>query len=95
MDTAEPEKAPLSLPSEVLQTFEYSSAFLKRKYNGVAPSPEELIIFHLSGLEAHEIVAHLERQVLAVSGKEPPDKEEHLLQTYLEMEKDREDHPWK
>lgn len=78
------------LPSEIQRTFGKSNEFLARKYDGVAPSPEELAIFYLSGVEAHEIVANLERQVLQVSGKELPEKSDHLLQTYLDMQNDNE-----
>lgn len=88
MDNELTDSISLLLPANVQETFERSSTFLKSKYNGVAPSPEELVIFYLSGIESHEIVVNLERQVLQVSGKELPNHEEHLLQTYLEMEKD-------
>jgi hypothetical protein len=88
METPKTAVAPLNLPPEVQATFERSYAFLARKYDGVAPSPEELVIFYLSGVEAHEIVASLERQVLQVSGRTPPDQDEHLLQTYLDMQND-------
>ncbi len=89
METQKTEMPSLLLPPEIQATFERSNAFLARKYDGVAPSPEELVIFYLSGVEAHEIVANLERQVLQVSGKTPPDQDEHLLQTYLDMQNDQ------
>ncbi len=90
MESTETDTAPIRLPANVQETFERSSSFLKRKYTGVAPSPEELVIFYLSGIEPHEIVVNLERQVLQVSGKSLPSHDDHLMQTYLEMDKDGE-----
>ncbi len=85
----------LALPPEIQTTFERSSAFLAYKYDGTAPSPEELAIFYLAGAEPHEVVANLERQVLQVSGKDLPDNDDHLVQTYLEMERTTEYYPKK
>ncbi|MDQ8184248.1 hypothetical protein [Pelagicoccus sp. SDUM812002] len=83
----------LILPPEIQRTFERSSAFLAYKYDGVAPSPEELAIFYLAGAEPHEVVTNLERQVLQISGSSLPDKDDHLVQTYLEMERTTEYYP--
>ena len=69
-----------------MATFQRSNEFLTRRYKNTVPSAEDLIIFFLSGLEAHEVVAGLERQVLLLSGKQPPEQDEHLVQTYLDME---------
>ena len=93
METSDTQLSQLRLPPEILDTFERSNAYLVRKYDGVAPSIEELVIFYLSGVEPHEIVANLERQVLQVSGKPLPDENEHLLQTYLDMENDNDLNP--
>ncbi len=95
METQNTTLPQLVLPSEIQKTFERSHAFLARKYDGVAPNPEELIIFYLSSVEAHEVVANLERQVLQVSGKTVPDQNDHLIQTYLDMENERDLNPRK
>ena len=76
----------LNLPAEVQAVFEKSSSFLARKYDGTAPTPEELMIVYLSSAEPYEVVANLERQVLEVSGLSPMDHDEHLVQTYREMQ---------
>lgn len=86
METATNKPLSLHMTPEIIETFERSHAFLKSRYDGVAPSPEELIIFYLSGVEPHEVVTGLERQVLLLSGKNPPDEDEHLTQTYLDMQ---------
>jgi hypothetical protein len=78
----------LRIPAEIMATFQRSNDFLKRRYQNAVPSPEDLIIFYLSGIEAHEVVAGLERQVLLLSGKQPPEQDDHLVQTYLDMEAD-------
>ena len=75
----------IRIPAEVMATFQRSNEFLTRRYKNTVPSAEDLIIFFLSGLEAHEVVAGLERQVLLLSGKQPPEQDEHLVQTYLDM----------
>ncbi len=90
MSTTSPQPISLELTPEIQRTFEKSSAFLAYKYDGIAPSPEELAIFFLAGAEPHEVVANLERQVLQVSGNPLPDKDDHLVQTYLEMERTTE-----
>lgn len=86
MDSPNTEALPLQLPSEIEQAFRQANAYLLKKYDGIAPSVEELIIFYLSSVAPHEIVVNLERQVLQVSGKSLPDHEDHLVQTYLDME---------
>ena len=86
MDPSKTETPTLQLPPEVEQTFKRANAYLLKKYDGVAPSVEELIIFYLASVEAHEVVVNLERQVLQVSGKSLPEHEDHLVQTYLDME---------
>ncbi len=93
MDSANAEALPLQLPAEIEQTFKRANAYLLKKYDGVAPSVEELIIFYLASVEPHEIVVNLERQVLQVSGKSLPDHEDHLVQTYLDMEHYANHHP--
>ncbi len=93
MPTTSPQAITLLLPPEIQRNFEKSSAFLAYKYDGVAPSPEELAIFYLAGAEPHEIVTNLERQVLQVSGNSLPDRDDHLVQTYLEMERTTEYYP--
>ncbi len=74
------------IPPDIMGTFRRANEFLTRRYDNAAPSPEDLIVFFLSGIEAHEVVAGLERQVLLLSGKQPPEQDEHLVQTYLDME---------
>lgn len=87
METNTNSAAPVALPLEIFEVFENSSDYLKRRYDSIRLSPEELIVFFLSGVASHEIVTSLERQVLLLSGKNPPaDEDEHLMQTYLDME---------
>ena len=86
MDPSKTDTPPLQLPPEVEQTFKRANSYLLKKYDGVAPSVEELIIFYLASVEAHEVVVNLERQVLQVSGKSLLEHEDHLVQTYLDME---------
>lgn len=93
METITDKPLSVPMPQEIMSIFERSNEFLMRRYDGVAPSPEELIIFYLSGIEPHEVVASLERQVLILSGKMPPDEDEHLLQTYLDMDKKESEVP--
>ncbi|QYY35494.1 hypothetical protein [Ruficoccus sp. ZRK36] len=87
METKTNSAAPVALPVEILEVFENSSDYLKRRYDSILLSPEELIVFFLSSVASHEVVTSLERQVLILSGKNPPaDEDEHLMQTYLDME---------
>ncbi|MBC2592857.1 hypothetical protein H5P28_01155 [Ruficoccus amylovorans] len=85
-ETTSDKSTVLRIPAEIMATFQRSNDFLTRRYQNAVPSPEELIIFYLSGIEAHEVVAGLERQVLLLSGKQPPEQDDHLVQTYLDME---------
>ena len=93
MDSPKTDTLALQLPPEIEHTFNRANAYLLKKYDGVAPSVEELIIFYLASVEPHEVVVNLERQVLQVSGKSLPDQEDHLVQTYLDMEHYANHHP--
>ena len=75
----------VKIPAGIMATFQRTNEFLTRRYQNAVPSPEELVVFFLSGIEAHEVAAGLERQVLLLSGKNPPDYDDHLVQTYLDM----------
>ena len=85
-ETTSDKSVSVNIPAGILDTFQRTNAFLAHRYQNTVPSPEELIVFFLSGVGAHEVVTSLERQVLLLSGKQPPEYDEHLVQTYLDIQ---------